>query len=90
MFYKSLFGENDKNPYHSDHSLAKKTLRKQYGHLLCEKLLKPVKIKQKMYLVTNYQAKGEKDIRDAWVKAIGRSVLPKAIHEDSFDESQEL
>ena len=38
-----------------------------------------------------------KDIRDAWIKAIARPVLPKAIHvcsdhftEDLFDESQEL
>ena len=38
-----------------------------------------------------------KDIRDAWIKAIARLVLPKAIHvcsdhftEDSSDESQEL
>ena len=38
-----------------------------------------------------------KDIRDAWIKAIARPVLPEAIHvcsdhftEDSFDESQEL
>ena len=38
-----------------------------------------------------------KDIRDAWIRAITRPVLPKAIHvcsdhftEDSFDESQEL
>ena len=38
-----------------------------------------------------------RDIRDPWIKAIARPVLPKAIHvcsdhftEDSFDESQEL
>ena len=38
-----------------------------------------------------------KDIRDSWIRAIARPVLPKAIHlcsdrftEDSFDESQEL
>ena len=38
-----------------------------------------------------------KDIRDAWIRAITRPVLPTAIHglsdhfnEDSFDESQEL
>ena len=38
-----------------------------------------------------------KDIRDAWISAIARPVLPKAIPvcsdhftEDSFDESQEL
>ena len=38
-----------------------------------------------------------KDIRDAWIRAITRPVLPKAIHvcsdhftEDSFDESQKL
>ena len=38
-----------------------------------------------------------KDIRDAWIRAIARPVLPKAIHgssdrfnKDSFDESQEL
>ena len=37
-----------------------------------------------------------KDIRDVWIRAIARPVLPKAIHgssehftEDSFDESQE-
>ena len=38
-----------------------------------------------------------KDIRDAWIRAVARPVLSKAIHvysdhftEDSFDESQEL
>ena len=38
-----------------------------------------------------------KDIRNAWIRAIARPVLPKAFHvcpdhftEDSFDESQEL
>ena len=37
-----------------------------------------------------------KDVRDAWIRAIARPVLPKAVHvcsnhftEDSFDESQE-
>ena len=38
-----------------------------------------------------------KNIRDTWIRAIARPVLPKAIHvssdhfiEDSFDENQEL
>ena len=38
-----------------------------------------------------------KDVRDAWIRAIARSPLPKVIHvssdhfaKDSFDESQEL
>ena len=42
-------------------------------------------------------AQERKDIRDAWIRAIARPALPKAIHvcsdhftEDSFDESQEL
>ena len=40
---------------------------------------------------------GRKDIRDAWIRAFARPVLPKAVHvcfdhftQDSFDESQEL
>ena len=49
--------------------------------------------------VSYHKIPGEerKDIRDAWIKAIDRPVLPKAVHvcsnhftEDSFDESQEL
>ena len=48
---------------------------------------------------SHYKTPGQerKDIRDAWIRAITRPVLPKADHvcsdqftEDSFDESQEL
>ena len=40
---------------------------------------------------------GRKDIRDAWIRAIARTVLPKVIHvcsdhftKDKFEKSQEL
>ena len=49
-----------------------------------------------MFHIIKYQARREK-IRNAWIRAIARPVLPKAVHvssdhftEDSFDESQEL
>ena len=69
---------------------------KQKWLLAMRRLFKSVKLNKN---ISYHQTPGQtrKDIRNAWIRATARSVLPKAVHvcfddftEDLFDEHQKL